>query len=74
MCWISEWGEVATAVPPSGCFPYTEGLVNLRLLEKRDGGVELESSKDALEALLYIKSVLPFPEDIVVYLGRTDER
>ncbi len=65
---------MATAVPPSRCFPYTEDSVNLQLMEKRDGRVELEISKDALEALLYIQSVLPFPEDIVVYLGRTDER
>ncbi len=48
MCGVPEWREVAIAVPPSGCFPYTEDLVNLRLMEERDGGVELECSKDVL--------------------------
>jgi len=27
------WGEVASAGPPGGCFPYTEDLIYLRLME-----------------------------------------
>jgi len=46
MCGVPKWGEVSSASPPGGCFPYTEDLVYLRLMEKRDSGVELEHSKN----------------------------
>ena len=41
-------GEVASAGPSDGCFPYTEDLVYLRLLEERNGGVKLEYFKYTL--------------------------
>ena len=43
---VPEWGKMARASPLGECFPYTENLVYLRLLEKRDGGVELKYSKN----------------------------
>jgi len=46
MCGVPEWGKIASAGPLGGCFPYTKDLVYLRLLEKRDSGVELEYSKN----------------------------
>ena len=42
MCGFPGWGEVASAVLPSGCFSFTEDLMYLRLLKQQDGRVELE--------------------------------
>ena len=42
MCGFPGWGKVASAVSPSGCFPWTEDLVYLLLLEQKDARVELE--------------------------------
>ena len=68
MCGVSEWGKMASASLPSGCFPYTKDLVYLRLLEKIDGGVELEYSKNIFYSVLDLHSALPFPVDVVMYL------
>ncbi len=45
MCGDPRWGEVVRAGPPGGGFPKTEDLVYLRLLELRNGGVDLEYFK-----------------------------
>ncbi len=46
MCGVPRRWEVSSAGPPSGCFPKTEDLVQLWLVQQRDGRVELEKAKD----------------------------
>ena len=48
MCGSLGWGEVVRAGPFGGGFPETKDLVYLRLLEKRNGWVQLEYFENAV--------------------------
>ena len=62
------------AGPPGGVIPKTEDLIYLWLLEKGNGGFDLEYFKNIVQTLLDFKSALPSPVNIVMYLGGTEER
>jgi hypothetical protein len=51
-------GEVSGLFPTVGGLPEAKHLIYLMLLEKRDGRVDPEESKDAGETILYLYGAL----------------
>ena len=73
--WEPQAGEsVESETTWWGGVPKTEDLVYLWLLEKGNGGVELEYLKNTVWALLDFKRALPSPVNIMMYLGGAEER
>jgi len=62
-------GKVSVTSPSRGCFPQARDLVQLLLLQQRDGGVQPEDSKKTLHAFLDLQGALPPVINIVFNFG-----
>ncbi len=65
--------EVLGVIPSGRGLPEAEEFIQLMLLKKGHGGVELESFKNSIDALLDFKSALPPPVNVLLHLGVAEE-